>query len=308
LIGNAVFIRSKGVTLPKGVDPDSEESASDELSSSKSMPAGVTYIHVAISGQYAGTLAMSDTLKPTATAAITALHRMGIKTSLVTGDTYSTAFNIANLVGISKASIRASVSPGQKQLIIGELQSQGEVVAMVGDGINDSPALASANIGIGLASGTDIAIEAADIVIMRPDDLLNIPASLCLSRTIFNRIKMNLIWACVYNLIGLPFAMGIFLPFGGFMLPPMAAGFMMAASSVSVVTSSLLLKFWKPPKWLNVDALERDAGKYATPLKERGGGSGAVARIRNVFGGALRKSTDRQRGAYVQLGTVEPPV
>ena len=305
LIGNAVFLRSKGVAVPDGADPDSDPSTSNAVSSAKSaVPAGVTHIHVAISNQYAGTLAMSDTLKPTAAAAIIALHRLGIKTSLVTGDTYSTALNIANLVGIPKGSIRASVSPGQKQMIIGELQSQGEVVAMVGDGINDSPALASANVGIGLVSGSDIAVEAADIVIMRPDDLLNIPASLCLSRKIFNRIKMNLLWACIYNLIGLPFAMGLFLPFGGIMLPPMAAGLMMAASSVSVVTSSLLLKWWQRPKWLNVESLEQQD----IPLREGRGRTGPLARIREVVSSILTKSTDRERGAYVALGTVEPAV
>jgi Cu+-exporting ATPase len=309
VIGNAVFVRSKGVTVPEGADPDSEMSTSDAASSAKSaIPAGVTHIHVAISHQYAGTLAMSDALKPTAHAAIAALHRLGINTSLVTGDTYSTALNIAQLVGISKDSIRASVSPGQKQMIIGELQSQGEVVAMVGDGINDSPALASANVGIGLVSGSDIAVEAADIVIMRPDDLLNIPAALCLSRTIFNRIKMNLLWACVYNLIGLPFAMGLFLPFGGFMLPPMAAGLMMAASSVSVVTSSLLLKWWRWPKWLNVESLDQNIGKQTHRWNERRGWAGSLARIRDVVSSILGKSTDRERGAYVPLRTVEPTV
>lgn len=309
LIGNAVFIRSKGVAIPAGADPDLDTSPSDATSSAKPpMPAGVTHIHIAISNQYAGSLAMSDTLKPTAAAAIAALHRLGINTSLVTGDTYSSALNIANFVGIYKDSIRASVSPGQKQMIIGELQSQGEVVAMVGDGINDSPALASANVGIGLVSGSDIAVEAADIVIMRPDDLLNIPASLCLSRTIFNRIKMNLLWACVYNLIGLPFAMGLFLPFGGFMLPPMAAGLMMAASSVSVVTSSLLLKWWRRPKWLNVESLEQDVGKQTKSLKERRGGAGPLARVWDAVSSIVRRSPDRERGAYVPLRTVEPIV
>ena len=309
LIGNAVFVRSKGVAVPDHADPDSDTSKSNAMSSAESdLPAGVTHIHVAISKQYAGTLAMSDTLKPTAAAAIIALHRLGINTSLVTGDTYSTAINVANLVGIPKGSIRASVSPGQKQMIIGELQSHGEVVAMVGDGINDSPALASANVGIGLVSGSDIAVEAADIVIMRPDDLLNIPASLSLSRSIFNRIKLNLLWACIYNLIGLPFAMGLFLPFGGIMLPPMAAGLMMAASSVSVVMNSLALKFWRRPKWLNVESLDQNVARQSIPRREKWGETGALVRVRDVFSRVFAKSTDRGRGAYVPLGTVEPAV
>ena len=304
LVGNAAFMKSKGVTIPQSADPGTVAAASSSPKPDDS--AGMTYIHVAISGQYAGTLAMSDTLKPSAAAAITALHRLGISTSLVTGDTYATALYIAQQVGIPKKSIRASVSPGQKQLIIGELQSHGEVVAMVGDGINDSPALASANVGIGLVSGSDIAVEAADIVIMRPDDMLNIPASLCLSRSIFNRIKANLIWACVYNLIGLPFAMGLFLPFGGVMLPPMAAGLMMAASSVSVVSSSLLLKLWKRPKWLNQETLERSAGSQPLPKKSRLASIGPISQVRDTVFGVLRKSADRERGAYVPLGTVEP--
>jgi P-type Cu+ transporter len=231
-IGNAYFLRGKGIHVP-----ETAESASLTTPSlAKSTSTGITSIHIAINKQYAGTLGLSDTLKPTAPAAITALHKMGISTSLITGDTYDTAVAIAQLVGIPKDSIRASVSPAEKQSIISELQAQGECVAMVGDGINDSPALATADVGIGLVSGSDIAVEAADIVIMRPEDLLNVPAALCLCRTIFKRIKLNLLWACGYNFIGLPFAMGIFLPFG-YMMPPMLAGAAMALSSVCHVFS-----------------------------------------------------------------------
>jgi Cu+-exporting ATPase len=201
---------------------------------------------------------LKDSVKDTAVAAVAALHRMGISTSMVTGDTSSTALSIASAVGIPADAVHASVSPSEKREIISSLQSTGDRVAMVGDGINDSPALATASVGIALASGTDVAMEAADIVLMRPEDLLTVPASLALSRSVFTRIKLNLMWACLYNIIGLPFAMGIFLPFTGFMLPPMAAGAAMAASSVSVVVSSLLLKFWRRPSWMEIDRLEKE--------------------------------------------------
>ena len=230
VVGNAAFLRNRKVDLPSSAEPE-EPSTKSTYNSDSATSTGLTLIHIAINNTYAGTLGLSDTLKPTAPAAIAAFHRMGISTSLVTGDTYPTALAVAQLVGIPSDSIHASVSPAEKQTIISDLQSQGEIVAMVGDGINDSPALATANIGIGLVSGSDIAVEAADIVIMRPDDLLNIPAALCLCRTIFRRIKVNLLWACGYNFVGLPFAMGLFLPFG-FHMPPMLAAAAMAASSV----------------------------------------------------------------------------
>lgn len=269
LLGNIDFLRSKDISVPSSVssessDVEAEAAAGGSLESLEPKPmdtaAGYTRIYVAIDKQYAGSISLRDSVKSTAVAAVAALHRMGIATSMVTGDTLSTAISIATAVGIPTASVYASASPSDKREIISELQMRGERVAMVGDGINDSPALATASVGIALASGTDVAMEAADIVLMRPDDLLTVPASLSLSRTVFTRIKLNLVWACLYNVIGLPFAMGIFLPFTGFMLPPMAAGAAMAASSVSVVVSSLLLKLWRRPSWMNIDRLEKEAG------------------------------------------------
>lgn len=259
-VGNSSYLNSQGITLPADVVATS--AANSDASISEVSQSGITQIYVAIDNAYAGVLSLSDTIKPSAAATIIALNRMNITSSLVTGDQYSTAAAVAARVGIPKANIHAGVSPDQKQKIIKQIQEQGTVVAMVGDGINDSPALATANIGIALSSGTDVAMEAADIVLMRPEDMLSVAASLSLSRTIFSRIKLNLMWACLYNLIGLPFAMGfgLVLP-GHIMMPPMAAGAAMAASSVSVVGSSLLLKFWKRPRWMTVEKLEAEGQK-----------------------------------------------
>lgn len=293
-IGNAAFLESQ-VEVPAEMKPENTKSLS-----------GLTLIYVAIDDKFTGLLGLSDTIKPTAAATITALHRMGISTSLVTGDTYSTAIAVASKVGIPKDTIRASVSPGQKQEIVAELQGQGEIVAMVGDGINDSPALATANVGIGLVSGSDIAVEAADIVIMRSDDLLNIPAALCLCRTIFNRIKVNLIWASGYNVIGLPVAMGFFLPWG-FYMPPMASALAMVFSSISVTMSSLTLRWVGRPRWLNADSLEMDT-KIVVPRigqpREQKGWSSMGSRVMRVFDTNLGLKKREDRGDYVPLRTV----
>jgi Cu+-exporting ATPase len=219
---------------------------------------------------------------------------MGIKTAMVTGDQRSTALAVARVVGIPEENVWAGVSPDQKQEIIREIQDRGEVVAMVGDGINDSPALATANVGVAMASGTDVAMEAADIVLMRPTELMDIPASLHLARHIFRRIKLNLAWACLYNLVGLPFAMGMFLPLG-LHLHPMASGAAMACSSVSVVVSSLLLKFWKRPSYMD-DAL---AGKG---MLRRRGSWGVGAWIKDVV---VRRRERRKEEGYVPLQTLE---
>lgn len=265
LVGNITYLKSRNVSIPADLDssplsPTTPKTGHPIKSSGPS--AGSTQIYVAIDRLYTGSLSLSDTIKPNAYATVVALKRMKLTVSLVTGDQMPTAITVAEAVGIPKTNVHAGVSPDQKRAIIKRLQAQGEKVAMVGDGINDSPALATADVGIALCSGTDVAVEAADIVLMRPEDLLSVAASLSLSRSVFTRIKANLAWACLYNLVGLPFAMGfgLLLP-GGFMMPPLAAGAAMAASSVSVTVSSLLLRLWRRPRWMNVESLERDGGR-----------------------------------------------
>lgn len=242
LVGNATFLASSSISVPE----DAKKGHSNG-----------THVFVAIEGEYAGFIALSDELKADAAHAVESLRRLGIKIAMVTGDQESTALGVAKEAGIDANMIWAGVSPDEKQEIVQRMKAAGEIVAMVGDGINDSPALATAHVGIAMASGTDVAMEAADMVIMRPQSLLDVPAALHLSRTIFRRIKLNLWWACMYNVIGIPFAMGFFLPFG-WHLHPMAAGAAMAASSVTVVCSSLLLKFWKRPQWMTEGGVEVD--------------------------------------------------
>lgn len=191
-------------------------------------------------------VSLSDSPKPSSKYAIRALHRMGIEVNMMTGDGRATAMAIAAQVGIRPDGVWSSMTPKGKATMITELMEKyKEGVAMVGDGINDSPALVAATVGIALSSGTSVAIEAADIVLMR-SDLLDVVAALHLSRSIFAVIRRNLVWACIYNVLGIPLAMGVFLPLGLYM-HPMLAGAAMAFSSVSVVTSSLTLRWWKRP-------------------------------------------------------------
>ncbi|KAM6485050.1 heavy metal translocatin [Trichoderma sp. SZMC 28011] len=296
LAGNVSFLEDNGVEVPKSAIEAAEQiNSSEKNTRAKSVTAGTTNIFVAIDGKYTGHLCLSDTIKDGALGAISVLHRMGIKTAMVTGDQRPTALAVAALVGIAPENVFAGVSPDQKQTIIQGLQEEGEVVAMVGDGINDSPALAIADVGIAMSSGTDVAMEAADVVLMRPDDLLSIPSAINLTRTIFFRIKLNLLWACIYNLIGLPIAMGFFLPLGLHM-HPMMAGFAMACSSISVVISSLMLKFWKRPQWMD-DA----SAEYKGGLRWMSG-TGIVGWAKETFGRLRGKK--REEG-YVALENLE---
>ncbi|KAK4136660.1 heavy metal translocatin [Trichocladium antarcticum] len=296
LIGNVPFLRENGISVPQADIDASEEvnaaAASSNRSTATKTNAGTTNIFMAIDGAYAGHLCLADTIKTGAAAAIAVLHRMGVKTAMVTGDQHGTAAAVAAAVGIHPDDVHAGVSPDQKQAIIRRMREAGAVVAMVGDGINDSPALATADVGIAMSSGTDVAMEAADVVLMRPDHLMDVPAALHLARTIFRRIKMNLAWACMYNAVGLPFAMGLFLPLG-WHLHPMGAGAAMAASSVSVVVSSLFLKFWKRPRWMD------EAGFEKGPVRWRGAG-----RIRALVDRVLGRRRKAGEG-YVPLATLD---
>jgi Cu+-exporting ATPase len=296
LAGNVSFLEDNGVEVPKSAIEAAEQiNSSEKNTRAKSVTAGTTNIFVAIDGMYSGHLCLSDTIKDGALGAISVLHRMGIRTAMVTGDQRPTALAVAALVGIAPEDVFAGVSPDQKQAIVQSLQEEGEIVAMVGDGINDSPALAIADVGIAMSSGTDVAMEAADVVLMRPDDLLSIPSAINLTRTIFLRIKLNLLWACIYNLIGLPIAMGFFLPLGLHM-HPMMAGFAMACSSVSVVISSLMLKFWKRPQWMDDASAEHKGGLRWMS------GTGVVGWARETFGRLRGKK--REEG-YVALENLE---
>ena len=306
-VGNASFLRSEGLHVPvsseeecdKTETPGRQSPNETAVSSAKATEsAGITTIHVAIDGEYAGSIGLSDTLKPSARACIDAITRLNIATSLVTGDQAATAHHVASLVGIPPENVFAGVLPSGKQDIIEDFQKQGQIVAMVGDGINDSPALATANVGISLASGTDVAMEAADIVLMKPNQLMDIPASLHLSRTIFRRIKLNLLLSCIYNVVGLPIAMGFLLPWG-IQLPPLAAGAAMACSSVTVVVSSLLLKLWHRPGWMLEDDIfeERSPSQTDTWVM--------LGAVKDLLRGRKRKQAEGDRGQYVQLENYE---
>ncbi|KAK3187546.1 Cu(2+)-transporting P-type ATPase [Lecanicillium sp. MT-2017a] len=295
--GNLKHLNANGIGIPEEAIEASEQLnvfAAKGKSKSRFSNAGTTNIFVAVDGEYAGHICLADTIKDGAAAAISVLHKMKIKTAMVTGDQRSTALAVAAAVGIAEEDVYAGVSPDQKQSIIRQIQSRGEIVAMVGDGINDSPALATADVGIAMSSGTDVAMEAADVVLMRPTDLMSIPGALALTRSIFLRIKLNLGWACMYNVIGLPVAMGFFLPFG-FHMHPMMAGFAMACSSVSVVVSSLLLKLWKRPRWMDEAAAERTGG-----LRWQGG-TGIMGWVREMV--SRRKATAEE--GYLPLQTME---
>lgn len=203
--------------------------------------AGQTVVYIAMADQLIGMIGTQDTLRPDAIAAVQRLQGLGLHVHLLTGDQKTTALAIAQQLQLDPEWVMAEIKPDGKVAAIAQLQAQGQCVAMVGDGINDAPALVQAHVGISLNSSMDVAIEAADIVLMR-DKLLDVVESIRLSQSTFNTIRQNLFWAFAYNTLGIPIAAGILLPSLGLLLNPALAGALMAFSSVTVVTNSLLLR------------------------------------------------------------------
>ena len=203
---------------------------------------GKTPMYIAADGKLLGIIAVADILKQSSVEAVKALHAMGIQVAMITGDNKRTAEAIARQAGIDR--VLAEVLPQDKAEEVQKLQLEGKKVAMVGDGINDAPALAQADIGIAIGSGTDVAMESADIVLMR-SDLMDVPTAIQLSKRTIRNIKQNLVWAFGYNTAGIPIAAGLLHLFGGPLLNPMIAAAAMAFSSVSVLTNALRLKRWE---------------------------------------------------------------
>lgn len=233
LAGNAGYLAQNGVSLA-AMEADAHRLAED----------GKTPLFFAESGRLLGCVAVADVVKPDSAKAIAALRRMGRRVVLLTGDNQRTANAIAHQIGVDQ--VIAQVLPQDKAKCVAQLQQQGQRVAMVGDGVNDAPALAQADVGLAIGAGTDIAIESADVVLMK-SSLLDIPAAMDLSRAVLRNIKQNLFWAFFYNSIGIPVAAGVLYPALHLTLNPMLAAAAMSLSSVCVVSNALRLRGWKPP-------------------------------------------------------------
>ena len=230
--GNVQLMNELGVTVPAGL---AEQFATE----------GKTPLFFAKNGELVGTIAVADEVKETSAGAIAALRSLGVDVRMLTGDNRVTAEAIARRVGLSREQVIADVLPADKERHVRELQDAGSKVAMVGDGINDSPALARADVGLAIGTGADIAKEGADVVLMR-SDLMDVVRAIELSRATIRNIKQDLFWALFYNGIGIPLAAGVFFPLTGWQLSPMFGAAAMSLSSVCVVSNALRLKSFKP--------------------------------------------------------------
>jgi Cu2+-exporting ATPase len=233
-VGNRRLMEREGIAL-NGLGERRQELASS----------GRTAVMVAIDGQAVGLIGLADAPRPTAGAAVEALHDAGIAVVMLTGDNQATAERIASQLGID--SVIAEVLPGDKAAKVAQLQSDGKRVAMVGDGVNDAPALAQADLGMAIGAGTDVAIETADVVLMRSDPL-DVPIALEIGKGTLRKMRQNLGWAIGYNAIALPIAAGVFEPSLGLVLRPEIAALSMSGSSFLVAVNALLLKRLRLPQ------------------------------------------------------------
>jgi len=231
--GRTVLVGNRRLLERNGVMPGLEREAERLRAEAK------TALYVAADGRVLGFIAIADRIRPNAKGAVSALHDLGIRVLLLTGDSRATAVAVARTLAIDD--VRAEVLPGDKAAEVKRLEEQGRRVAMVGDGVNDAPALAAATVGIAIGAGTDVAIETAGIILMK-DDPADVPVALVLARRVHRKIKQNLFWAAIYNLIAIPLAAGVLYPSLGILLKPAWAALAMSASTVTVTVNALLLR------------------------------------------------------------------
>ena len=232
LIGNLKLMNREGIAL--GSLEEKSKALADD---------GKTPMFIAIDNKAAGIIAVADTVKEDSKTAIAAMKKMGLEVVMITGDNERTAKAIARQVGVDR--VLAEVLPQDKAFNVQKLQLEGKKVAMVGDGINDAPALAQADIGLAIGTGTDVAIEASDITLIK-GSLMGVVTAIQLSRAVMGNVYQNLFGAFIYNTAGLPIALGVLYPFFGILLSPILAGLAMAFSSVTVISNANRLKSWKP--------------------------------------------------------------
>ena len=231
--GRAVLVGNRKLLERNGVSPGLEGEAERLRAEAK------TALYVAADGRVLGLIAVADRIRPTASSAVSALHHLGIHVLLLTGDSRATAEAVARTLGIDD--VRAEVLPADKAAEVRRLEEQGRRVAMVGDGVNDAPALAAATVGIAIGAGTDVAIETAGIILMK-DDPADVPVALVLARRAHRKIEQNLFWAAIYNLIAIPLAAGALYPSLGILLKPAWAALAMSASTMTVTVNALFLR------------------------------------------------------------------
>jgi Cu+-exporting ATPase len=239
--GRDVLIGNRALMEDREIDVEALSVAFERLAGE-----GKTAMFLAVDGVLAGVLAVADTVRPESAAAVAQLQAMGLETWMLTGDNALTATTVANEIGIAPERVFANVLPGEKAAKVKELQERGLAVAMVGDGVNDAPALAQADLGIAIGAGADVAIEASDVTLVGGDPR-GVVTAIALSRRTLTTIRQNLGWAFGYNVVLIPVAMGVLYPVTGHLFNPALAAAAMALSSMSVVTNSLRLRGFEPP-------------------------------------------------------------